>query len=95
LQGKPIGDDAQTLSEVPASSLPPQPFFPPLPYQNDGMQAGIKAGAKIMLIGTPEAEVAAVSAPPPAAAAAGADWDASPGKSSEPLSRQAQHAKVS
>ncbi|KAG2484360.1 hypothetical protein HYH03_016779 [Edaphochlamys debaryana] len=56
-------------------------------------QAGIKEGAKLLLIGSAPAAVDAAKAAPAAAAAGGTgDWDAP--KSEEPLQKQAQHAKV-
>lgn len=54
-------------------------------------QVGIKDGAKVMLIGSRDADVAAASRPKePEGPAA---WDAPP-PPEEPLSKQAQHAKV-
>ncbi|KAI8474729.1 MAG: hypothetical protein J3K34DRAFT_407154 [Monoraphidium minutum] len=54
---------------------------------------GVKDGAKVLLIGSREEDVAAAAKPQAAPGAAAAAWDAPPEKE-EPLAQQTQHKKV-
>lgn len=68
------------------------PFFTLL-LVADAMQAGLKPGTKLMLIGTPSQQVAATKSLTEASASNSKEWDAP--VQNEPLEKQAIHAKVS